>query len=570
MKESLTKSVTTIPRELRAKTRRPAPPHKLWPINNRVNRQEPITTRNAVANFADEKASFAFFPVKTLKRIPPSARLRDVGFCKAEAYSRFTCLSLLVLRSEDHMPINSSNYSQGCSNCFCFLVASMLRSPAPSYFRKEKIMKRVISAVVVTMFLAGGVQADVIKPNDIQATSHFGVGENIQNLVNGDQGGAIGYEIDPGSTDFGLIQDPNGPTATSVFDLVHRISVGGSESVDVYGWITGCADAGISGGSSAEDRGADCSLLVFPPALGAFSTEPVSDQIIEFEFDGAYDITAAHIWNNNQDGAAPDRGLKEFHMQYSTDRTGDTFIDVGDPSNHPTLTAEDGFGLAKAQKVDFTDPNGVPITVGGVRRVRFLLDSAFFGDPNAVDVYVGLSEVRFEGTLDTLDLAADGTGPDLDDPDPNNFFNLHRGEKDGEVNGLDFLLWQAWLGAGELDNFNNPCCIDPDSPDPNNPDLQAFNSTLTSTQSTADYDNNNVTNHLDLAVWEAQYGMSSPLSASSGATSVVPEPFSLALMATAALGGMLTRWRRNRCGCAGGRQRKLPAKAGDRSCRQTE
>jgi len=400
-------------------------------------------------------------------------------------------------------------------------------------------MKRLTSAMVVTLLLISGVQADVIKPNDIRATSQFGLGENIQNLVNGDQGGAIGYEIDPSSTDFGLIQDPSGPPATSVFDLVHRISVGGAESVALYGYISGCSDAGIPGGSSAEDRGADCSNPVFPPALGAFSTEPVNVQIIEFEFDGAYDITAAHIWNNNQAGFAPDRGLKEFHMQYSTDRTGDTFIDVGDPNSHPTLTAEDGSGLAKAQKVDFTDPNGVPITVSGVRRVRFLLDSAFFGDPNAVDFFVGLSEVRFEGTLDTLDLAADGTGPDLDDP--NDFFNQHRGEKDGEVNGLDFLLWQVWRGFGELDNF-----------DVNG--SEAFNTTLTATQSRGDYDNNNVVNQLDLAVWEAEYGLSSPLSASSAASASVPEPFSLMLMATAALGGLLTRRRRIRSHCTGCQQ----------------
>lgn len=414
-------------------------------------------------------------------------------------------------------------------------------------------MKRLTSAMVVTMLLISGVQADVIKPNDIRATSQFGLGENIQNLVNGDQGGAIGYEIDSGSTDFGLIQDPSGPPATSVFDLVHRISVGGAESVDLYGYISGCTDAGIPGGSPAEDRGADCSDLFGDP--GGFSTQPVNDQIIEFEFDGAYDITAAYIWNNNQDGFAPDRGLKEFHMQYSTDRTGDTFIDVGDLDNHPTLTAEEGFSLAKAQKVDFTDPNGVPITVSGVRRVRFLLDSAFFGDPNAVDVYVGLSEVRFEGTLNTLDLAADGTGPELDDP--NDFLNQHRGKKDGEVNGLDFLLWQAWQGFGELDNF-----------DVNG--AEAFNTTLTATQSRGDYDNNNVVNQLDLAVWEAEYGLSSPLNASSAASASVPEPFSLMLMATAALGGLITRRRRMRSGSPDNLQSKLLTKADDRTCRQDE
>ena len=405
-------------------------------------------------------------------------------------------------------------------------------------------MKRITSAIVVTSLLITSSHADVIKPNDVRATSQFGVGANIQNLVNGDQGPAIGL------TDFGLFEDPNSvpdPNAT-VFDYVHEVTAGfppipPSQQNQTY-WISGCSDAGIPGGSAAEERGADCGDEDPFADPGPFSTQPINDQIIEFEFDGAYDLTAAHIWNDNEDGFAADRGLKLFHTQYSTDRTGDTFIDVDIDLDPNGLDARTGFSLATAQKVSFTDPNGVPMTVSGARRVRFLLDSAFFGDPNALDLYVGLSEVRFEGTLDTLDLAADGTGLELDDP--NDFFNQHRGKKDGAVSGLDFLLWQAWLGRGEYDGDPNH----PRAPvgyipplDPNG-QPEIFNSTLTSTQSTGDYDNNNVTNHADLAIWEAQFGMSSPLSGFSGAS--VPEPLSLYLVATAALGGLLVRRRRIR------------------------
>ena len=300
-------------------------------------------------------------------------------------------------------------------------------------------MRRVFSAVVVTMFLASGVQADVIKPNDVTATSEFGLGNNIVNLVNGDQGADIGM-----STTFGLIPagDPN-----SVLDDVHEEWASDFSNIipNATGWTSGCVTAGISGGSPEEDRGADCSNPDPFADPGLFSTQPVNDQIIEFEFDGAYDLTAAHIWNHNGiAGAGETQGLKAFGMQYSTDRTGDTFIDVADPND---LAFDNGFSNNSAQVR--------PLVASGVRRVRFLLDSAHFGDPNELDGDVGLSEVRFEGTLVTLDLAADGTGPDLDDP--NDFFNLRRGEKDGVVNGLDFLLWQLWLGRGEYGGDpNNP------------------------------------------------------------------------------------------------------------------
>ncbi len=102
------------------------------------------------------------------------------------------------------------------------------------------------------MFLASGVQADVIKPNDVTATSEFGLGNNIVNLVNGDQGADIGM-----STTFGLIPagDPN-----SVLDDVHEEWASDFSNIipNATGWTSGCITAGIPGGSSSEDRDADC------------------------------------------------------------------------------------------------------------------------------------------------------------------------------------------------------------------------------------------------------------------------------------------------------------------------
>ena len=56
---------------------------------------------------------------------------------------------------------------------------------------------------------------------------------------------------------------------------------------------------------------------------------------------------------------------------------------------------------------------------------------------------------------------------------------------------------------------------------------------------------------------------SSPLSASSAASASVPEPFSLMLIATAALGGLITRRRRMRSGSPGNHQSKFLTKADD-------
>ncbi|MEO2049126.1 MAG: hypothetical protein ABGX16_21415 [Pirellulales bacterium] len=346
-------------------------------------------------------------------------------------------------------------------------------------------MKRITSVMAATMLLLSSARADVIKPNDVRATSHFGVGLNIQNLVNGDQGPDLASPL----PHFGLMAT-GGP---GVLDDTHGVIVGGS--VDQWGFLSGCSDAGIPGGSPAEAEGADCGVVDFgAPTENGFATLPVDDQIIEFEFDGAYDLTTAHIWNDNEDGLGDFRGVDEFEIQVNTERTGGTFVAVGTTYN---LTADFGFDPNSAQVV--------PLVASGVRRVRFLLNSAFSGI-GGDDEYVGLSEVRFEGTLITPDLAADA-------------------DKNGMINGNDFLTWQGNFGHGELDNedINGS---------------ESFNSTLTATQSSGDYDNNNVVNADDLTVWGSEFGTTSP--ASVIASISVPEPSSLLLAATVVFGGLAT------------------------------
>ena len=325
-------------------------------------------------------------------------------------------------------------------------------------------MKRLVIFFASSALLFSQADAEVIKPNDVRATSQFGLGLNVENLVNGDQGAAIGL------TDYGLKAEGS----AGILDDSHLTNIGGNGGRS-HGWISGCLDAGIAGG----DPGVDCSADIFAVA-------PEEDQIVEFEFDGSYDLTAMHVWNENDDPFAPDRGVDEFELQVNTQRTGGTWMSLGTFN----LLADEGFDNNFAQVVD--------MTASAIRRVRILVNS---GHGVESDGYVGLAEVRFEGTLVTKDLDADG-------------------DKDGDVDNADFLLAQRGFGIGEFDDF--------------------LGSTLSATQSEGDYDNNNVVNGGDFEVWASEFGQPSALS---GVAQGIPEPSTL-LLGLLALLEVLRRRRR--------------------------
>lgn len=338
-------------------------------------------------------------------------------------------------------------------------------------------MKIISASLLVLLILVGAASADVIKPVDVRSTSQFSLGLNIENLVNGDQGPAVGL------TDFGLVS-AGGP---GVLDDEHQI-VGGPNN---FGWISGCFDGGIDG-ADHEDPNGVCGDV--------FAVSSPDDQIVEFEFDGSYDLTNMHVWNDNEDGFAEDRGLDEFEIQVSPDRKGDTFTPIGTTFN---LTPDDGFSNNLAQVIAL-DPNSAK----GIRRVRLLINSN--QDPNSGD-YVGLSEVRFEGTLVDLDLAADADG-------------------DGMTTGLDFLIWQQ---SRRIDLSGNLVTLG---------QVETFlNTTLTATKREGDFDNNNVVTGNDLTVWEGEYGQTS----FGIAVASVPEPATIALGIAALAGAIGARRRRN-------------------------
>jgi CARDB len=129
-------------------------------------------------------------------------------------------------------------------------------------------------------------------------------------------------------------------------------------------WHAGPDAGGISGGATGN-----------PPV--------VNGQAVEFDLGANYDLTAAHIWNMNQAGSVS-RGVRHMQILVSSSTTA---------AFTPLVNAElnQGTGLA-----------GLPaqvVSLGGtsnVRRVRFSIQSAWSG---ATHDYVGLSEVRFQGTL---------------------------------------------------------------------------------------------------------------------------------------------------------------------------
>jgi hypothetical protein len=136
-------------------------------------------------------------------------------------------------------------------------------------------------------------------------------------------------------------------------------------------WHAGPDAGGISGGVTG------------PPPFGA---PLVNTQAVEFDLGANYDLSAAHIWNMNQAGNIG-RGVKDVQILVSSATTG-AFTAL------TTTQFSQGTGAAglAAQVIPFTGASNV-------RRVRFSIQTAWSG---AASEYVGLSEVRFQGTPFTV------------------------------------------------------------------------------------------------------------------------------------------------------------------------
>jgi len=240
--------------------------------------------------------------------------------------------------------------------------------------------------------------AEVVTPVGVKGTSQFGAVD-----VFGD-GNFSDVFVDDLISGSGLA-DVNGTPANPLDDLHDN------DIFSANAWHSGDFAAGLVGAAGALDGDGD-----------PFTAGLVDRQVLEFDLGKSFQLTKLHIWQQNQGGffgpaAAPLRGVDEFEVLASGSAAADDFTLVGKLRLQP----EDGSGPVAAQVFDFTNK---PFAA---RRVRFDLVSALSGNPNE---FVGLSEVRFEGTAISL-------AGDLD--------------QDGQLSAADIDLLSAAVRQGSTD-----------------------------------------------------------------------------------------------------------------------
>ena len=213
---------------------------------------------------------------------------------------------------------------------------------------------RAAAVAFALTLCAATLHADIITPTSVKATSQFGLGVIVSDsLING----------------AGL--NGEGP----IEDQLH-------DNIDAGMWFSGCEDNGIDGGIPEA-----CATDIF--AVG-----PVNQQIVEFEFESAYDVESAVVWQYNENntgvGPLPGRGVKTMEILVSPNLT-DGFTSVG--------TVELEIAEPAAKLGVFSEPAQVVSMEGNVasnlaQRVRFRILTSQSG---AEADFVGLSEVRFDG-----------------------------------------------------------------------------------------------------------------------------------------------------------------------------
>lgn len=107
----------------------------------------------------------------------------------------------------------------------------------------------------------------------------------------------------------------------------------------------------------------------------------VANQSLIFTLPGTYDLTQADLWQMNQTGQFP-RGTNQFDLLVSSD--GVNYIPAITNANLAVAT-----GAVTGQVFPFAQQSNV-------RFVKLQIDTAHSGNANE---FVGLNEVRFEGTL---------------------------------------------------------------------------------------------------------------------------------------------------------------------------
>jgi hypothetical protein len=122
-------------------------------------------------------------------------------------------------------------------------------------------------------------------------------------------------------------------------------------------------------------------------AQGDGSAGNVSDQWVAFDLGANFTLSSADIWQYNENYDLT-RGVADFALYTSPT------ADVNDATNFVG-----NFSLAISPANSSEPVQGFPISVSNVRLVKFAIIDDLAGNSNNLPNYVGLSEVRFEGSI---------------------------------------------------------------------------------------------------------------------------------------------------------------------------
>ncbi len=193
--------------------------------------------------------------------------------------------------------------------------------------------------IVAGVWLAGaaGARADFIKPIDARVSSIYSWDQKPQNIINGS---GLSVESAAGTHD-------NHASAATM-------------------WHAGANEGGLGGPTGN------------PPAVNGQTV------ILKLGTIQSYNLSALYVWNMNQNGYTV-RGVKNVTIYVSSEE---------DMVKATSWTSLGAFVFNQAGGTAAQPAQTVPISASNVRLVKFVIQSCY-GNPSD---FVGLSEVRFEGT----------------------------------------------------------------------------------------------------------------------------------------------------------------------------
>ncbi|MCW1923140.1 hypothetical protein OKA05_11300 [Luteolibacter arcticus] len=186
---------------------------------------------------------------------------------------------------------------------------------------------------------------------------------------------ALSLGLGSGTSLWGQVVTPVSATASSFFSSAH----------DPSNLING---TGMVGGGNILTKTANA----HGSAQGMWHSDgsAVAGTWVTFDLGTTYTLSAMDIWTLNQPGYLG-RGVQTFSVYTSANTTGPISDYVG------------SFNLAEGTGANGEPVQRRPFIATGVRRVRFVIANCWSGLAND---YVGLAEVRFEGVVESINVAS--------------------------------------------------------------------------------------------------------------------------------------------------------------------